>query len=394
MVAFLLRGNRRTRLRVNRQEVYREPKEPLMRRTFKYRLYPTATQQELLRQQLSEACRFYNAALQERRDAYRSHQRSLNYYDQAKQLKEIRASGDLGLANYGCCQEVLKRIDKAFKAFFGRVKQGGQAGFPRFKSHRRYDSMTFPRHGDGNKLLERHLRVQGVGEIKIKLHRAVSGKIKTVSVKRESEYWYACFSCEVAAQPLPENTNHVGIDVGLESFATLSTGEVVANPGWFKTAQQRLRRAQRRLSRRKKYSKRWRKAAQFVVQVHRDVVNQRQDFQHKLSREIVDANQFIVVEDLNVKGLARGMLAKSVADASWSTFLNMLAYKAESASRQFVKVDPRGTSQRCPCGQPAGKKLHDRMHKCSCGLQTTRDHASSLEILRLGLSLQPLTAVL
>ncbi len=343
--------------------------------------------------QLSEACRLYNAALQERRDAYGSHKKSLNYYDQANQLKEIRANGDLGLANYHCCQDVLQRIDKAFKAFFRRVQQGQRAGFPRFKSHRRYDSITFPSHGDGNKLLDRHLRVQGVGDIKIKLHRNVDGKIKTVSVKRQGNHWYACFSCEVSAQPLPENRNQVGIDVGLESFATLSTGEVVDNPGHFAKSEKRLRRAQRRVSRRKKYAKRWRKAIQYVQNIHHEITNQRRDFQHKLSREIVDANGFIAVEDLNIKGLAGGMLAKSVADVGWSSFLNMLAYKAESAGRQLVRVDPRGTSQRCPCGKPSPKKLSDRTHKCSCGLQTTRDHASSLEILRLGLSLQPLTVM-
>jgi len=365
-----------------------------MRKTFKYRLYPTATQQQLLRGQLSEACRLYNAALQERRDAYRSHRRSVNLFEQCRQLSEVRAAGDSNLPNCHGGQDVLKRVDKAFKAFFRRVKQGGKAGYPRFKSHRRYDSITFPSHGDGNQLREKHLFVQGVGEIKIKLHRPVEGKIKTVLVKREGHHWYACFSCEVSAQPLPENTNQVGIDVGLESFATLSTGEIVDNPRWFLTAQKRLRRAQRRVSRRKKYSKRWRKAVQFVQNVHRDIVNQRRDFQHKLSREIVDANGFMAVEDLNVKGLASGMLAKSVADVGWSSFLNMLAYKAESAGRQLVRVDPRGTSQRCPkCGKKAPKKLSDRLHKCSCGLRTTRDHASSLEILRFGLSLQPLTAV-
>src|SRR6266849_6349273 len=126
-----------------------------MRKTFKYRLYPNAAQQELLRVQLSEACRLYNAALQERRDAYKSHGKSLDYYDQANQLKEIRASGNLGLANYHCCQEVLKRVHKAFDAFFRRIKRKQRAGYPRFKSHRRYDSITFPSHGDGNKLLKK-----------------------------------------------------------------------------------------------------------------------------------------------------------------------------------------------------------------------------------------------
>ena len=256
-----------------------------MRKTFKYRLYPNAAQQELLRVQLSEACRLYNAALQERRDAYKSHGKSLNYYDQANQLKEIRASGNLGLANYHCCQDVLKRVHKAFDVFFRRIKRKQRAGYPRFKSHRRYNSIIFPSHGDGNKLLEKHLRVQGVGDIKIKLHRPVSGKIKTVSVKREGNHWYACFSCEVSAQPLPENTKQIGVDVGLESFATLSTGEIVDNPGHFAKAEKRLRRTQRRVSRRKKYSKRWRKAVQFVQNVHRDITNQRRDFQHKLSRD-------------------------------------------------------------------------------------------------------------
>ena len=363
-----------------------------MRKTFKYRLYPNAAQQELLRVQLSEACRLYNAALQERRDAYKSHGKSLNYYHQANQLKEIRASGDLALANYHCCQDVLKRVHKAFDAFFRRIKGKQKAGYPRFRSHRRYDSITFPSHGDGNKLLEKHLRVQGGGDI-LPLTGRCNLIIKTVSVKREGNHWYACFSCQVSAQPLPENTNQIGIDVGLASFATLSTGEIVDNPRHFAKAEKRLRRTQRRVSRRKKYSKGWRKAVQFVQNVHRDIRNQRHDFQHKLSREIVDANQFIAVEDLQVKGLAGGRLAKSVADVGWSSFLNMLAYKAESAGRQLVRVDPRGTSQRCPCGKRARKKLADRQHVCTCGLRTTRDHASSLEILRLGLSLQPLTAV-
>ncbi|MCU1315318.1 MAG: hypothetical protein JWN63_640 [Candidatus Acidoferrum typicum] len=155
--------------------------------------------------------------------------------------------------------------------------------------------------------------------------------------------------------------------------------------------QKRLRRAQRKRSRRKKYSQRWRQAAQYVVQIHSHIANQPRDFQHKLSREIVNANGFIAVEDLNINGLASGMLAKSVADVGWSSFLNMLSYEAESAGRQLVRVDPRGTSQRCPCGQPAAKKLSDRKHVCECGLQTTRDRASSLEILRLGLRLQAQT---
>jgi len=162
-----------------------------MHKTFKYRLYPTATQQELLHQQLAEACRLYNAALQERIAAYRTHRKSVNYYDQAAQLTEIRKAGDLGLPNCHCAQDVLKRLDKAFKAFFQRSKRGQKPGFPRFKSYRRYDSITFPSHGDGNKMLPSgHLFVQGVGNIKVKLHRPLHGKSKTVSVKRNVVKWH------------------------------------------------------------------------------------------------------------------------------------------------------------------------------------------------------------
>jgi putative transposase len=179
---------------------------------------------------MSEACRLYNAALQERRDAYRSHKKSLNYYDQANQRKDIRSSGDLSLPNDHCAQDVLKRVDKAFKAFFQRVRHGQKPGFPRFKSSRRYDSITFPSYGDGNKLVGKYLRIQGIGDIKIKLHRPMEGAIKTTTLKREDNKLYVCFSVAYEPKPLPALSNEVGVDVGLESFAVLSTGESIPNP--------------------------------------------------------------------------------------------------------------------------------------------------------------------
>ena len=364
-----------------------------MRKTFKYRLYPSKAQAESLGVQLSEACCLYNAALQERIEAYARHRKSINYYDQAAQLTEIRAAGDLGLPNCHCAQEVLRRLDKAFKAFFERVKRKQKAGFPRFKSHRRFDSITFPSHGDGNKLLPSgHLFVQGVGNVKVKLHRPLHGKIKTVSVKRQCEHWYVCFSVETSVQPLPESEAAVGIDVGLSSFAVLSDGSELENPRLYQKEQKRLRRAQRRVARRKKGSHRRRKAVVLLRRIHQHIFNQRNDHQHKLGRMLVSQFGMIFVEDLNVKGLAGGMLAKAVHDASWSSFVAKLAYKAEEAGRLFAKVDARGTSQRCPCGAKVPKKLSDREHVCpQCGLITTRDHASATEILRLGLSLHTLT---
>src|SRR5215470_9756401 len=395
VVALLLCRNSWTRFGKHSEEVHRKPERSLMLKTFKYRLYPNQAQTDALTVQLSEACRLYNAALQERIEAYAAHRKSINYYDQAAQLTEIRKAGDLGLPNCHCAQEVLKRLEKAFKAFFRRLQRGQKPGFPRFKSRRRYDSITFPSHGDGNKLLSSgHLFVQGVGNIKVKLHRPVFGKIKTVTVRRQSEHWYVCFSVETAAHPLPKSDKAVGIDVGLSSFATLSDGTEMESPRLYQQAQKKLRRAQRCVARRKKGSNRRREAVVLLRKIHQHIFNQRLDHQHKLARMLVNQYGLIAIEDLNVRGLAGGMLSKQVLDASWSSFIAKLTYKAEDAGRQLVKVDPRGTSQRCPCGAKVPKKLSDREHACTkCGLITTRDHASAAEILRLGLSLQPLTVV-
>lgn len=196
-----------------------------------------------------------------------------------------------------------------------------------------------------------------------------------------------CFSVECEAQPLLPCPASVGVDVGLTTFATLSDGVEIENSRYYKAAQAKLRRAQRKVSRRKKGSTRRRKAARLVARLHAHIRNQRADFHHKVSRSLVNSYGLIAVEALNVKGLAGGMLAKSVNDAGWSAFIEKLAYKAEEAGRQLIKADPRGTSQRCVCGASVPKKLSQRWHTCdSCGLSVSRDHASALEILRLGLS--------
>jgi putative transposase len=240
-----------------------------MRKTYKYRLYPTTAQATALDEQLSEACRLYNAALQERRDAYRTTGASLTYYGQANQLKAIRAAGACELANFSACQEILRRVDKTFKAFFRRVPTGQKAGYPRFKSHRRFDSYTFPSYGDGCRLTDAKLYLQGVGHLKVKLHRPVNGSIKTVTVKREAGTWYVCLSVEYAGQPVTERQARIGLDVGLLSFATLSDGTIIDNPRCYRKAQAKLRRAQRRVARRKRGSHNRRKAVVLLQKAHR-----------------------------------------------------------------------------------------------------------------------------
>jgi putative transposase len=363
-----------------------------MRKTYKYRLFPTDAQAQALDAQLGEACRLYNAALQERRDAYQKSGVSLHYYDQANQLKEIRTAGSLGLANYSACQDILRRVEKTFKAFFRRVKAGQKAGYPRFKSRRRFDSYTFPSYGDGCRLTDARLYLQGVGHIKVKLHRPVDGVIKTITVKRECGKWHACFSVEGEATPLPGTDTYTGLDMGLTAFVTLADGTEIDNPRYYQRAHAKLRLAQRRVARRKRGGKNRRKAVLLLQKAHAKVKNQRTDFQHKIARTLVNAYGIISVEDLNIKGLASGMLAKPVNDAGWSAFIAKLAYKAAEAGRKLMSVDPRGTSQTCLCGAAVPKTLSQRWHQCpACGLSAARDHVSAQLISGLGLSLLGLT---
>ena len=248
----------------------------VIKKNFKYRLYPNAAQIVAMDGQLAEACRLYNAAVQERRDAYRISHKSINYCDQANQLKEIRAAGDLALANFSCCQEVLRRVDKAFNAFFGRVQNGQKPGYPRFRPISRYDSITFPSYGDGCKMLDNgKLRLQGVGAVKIKTHRPIEGKIKTVTVKREAGRWYAVLSVECEPKALPASAEKVGLDVGLTAFATLSDGTEIENPRYYKEVHAKLRRVQRKVARRKRGSNNRKKAVRDLQRAHAHVRNQR-----------------------------------------------------------------------------------------------------------------------
>jgi putative transposase len=222
------------------------------------------------------------------------------------------------------------------------------------------------------------LKIQGAGQIKVKLHRLVTGKIKTVSVIREAGKWYVSFRVESEAEPLPAKINAVGIDVGLTTFAVLSDGTEIENPRYFKQAQAKLRRAQRKVARRKKGSKKRRKAVGLLQKQHAHVRNQRHDFQHQVSRWLVDNYGLIFVENLNIKGLAAGMLAKSVNDAAWGGFLQKTSYKAAKAGRIYREVEAAGSSQTCLCGASVPKTLRQRWHKCeACGLSAPRDHVAS-----------------
>jgi putative transposase len=361
----------------------------MFRRTYKYRLYPTRQQQQRLNEQLALCCELYNAALQERRDAYKTCRRSISRWEQDAQLPEMKASRpEFRDVPSQTLQDVLERVDKTYQAFFRRGH-----GFPRFKSRGRYDSLLYKQ--KAFQLEGQRLRLSKVGSIPIVLSRPLTGSIKTLTIKRVCGAWYACFSVERDSKPLRKCKATVGLDVGLETFAVLSTGEPIPNPKFFRTGQAKLRRLQRCVARRRKSSNRWRKACALVAKFHQTIFNKRNDFQHKESTKIISQYGRIFAEDLNIQAMAKTRFAKSVLDASWSAFLSKLAYKAESAGRQFVKVDARGTSQTCPCGAWVPKKLSQREHVCTaCGLILSRDHAAALVIQRRGVRLQDATGLM
>lgn len=356
----------------------------IIRKSFKFRIYPSKAQTETLLMTLDLCRELYNAALQERRDAWKLNRVSVSYYDQNKQLPEIKRLREDLNNNYGqVLQEVLRKVDKSFRDFFSRIGKGEKAGFPRFKSDSRFNSFCYPQKGFS--LTDNKLYLSKIGKIKIKPSRNIIGKVKTCTVKREIDKWFVVFSVETLSEPLPKTGKEIGIDVGIENFATLSDGRQIENSKFYQSTQNKLRVAQRRVSRRNKFSNGWKKAQKQVAVIHTKIKNQRADFQHKLSTNTVKNFDLIAIEKLNISGMAKSFLSKQINDVSWSRFFQMLRYKAESAGKKLIEVNPRGTSQTCICGKTVKKDLSVRLHECDkCGLNEHRDIVSAKVILRLG----------
>ncbi len=360
-----------------------------MRKTFKYRLYPTRHQRYLLEQTL-ELCRWtYNQTLTTRKNAWEQEQKSLTRYDTIKMLPTWKEQKpELSNVYSQVLQEVCTRVDLAFQAFFRRVKAGEkEVGYPRFKGYGRYDSFTYPQ--TGFVLDHNRLSLSKIGEIQVVLHRPLEGKCKTLTIRRDAtSKWYACFSCEVEGKPLPDCEKAVGIDVGLESFATLSNGEKVDNPRFFRKNEKELAKAQRKLSKAEKDTPERAKNRKIVSHVHQQIANRRRDFAHQLSRQLVNAYGLIAFENLNERGMLKNHhLAKSIADAAWNQLIQFATYKAEEAGRVVVLVNPRNTSKMCSrCGVLVEKSLSVRIHKCPvCRLEMDRDENAAINILGLGL---------
>jgi putative transposase len=369
-----------------------------VRKTFCYRLYPTRKQARCLSAQLEECRWLYNHLLEQRQRAYEQTGKSPGLYDQQKTIPALKEQHpSLDRAHSQVLQNVAVRIDLAFQAFFRRVKTGENPGYPRFRGHGRYDSMTFPQCPSGCELRDGFLRLSKVGAVKVVLHRKLEGTPKTCTIKRSSTgKWYAYFSCEISVpNPLRRSKEQAGIDVGLHSFATLSTGESIDNPRFFRADEKALARAQRRLSKEAKGTPERAKRRQSVARIHERITFRRKDFAHQQSRRLIHRFGFLAVEDLEVNRLLHNpCLAKSIADAAWSLFFTLLFVKAAWAGRKVVRVNPAYTSQTCSrCGHRQKMPLSERIFSCPCcQLERGRDHNSAATILSIGLGLQAVGA--
>lgn len=404
-----------------------------MRKAFKYRLYPNTTTEKNLSFTLNRCRELYNAALSERKDSYQLHERTqlqinaetgqivaatmtakqrvkaVGYYGQKRDLVEIKALREeyQDIASH-VLQDVILRVERAFQRFFAG------AGFPRFKGRTRYDSFTYP-DGAGWKLDAeeqgnsgtRTMHLSKIGAIKVRLHRKIEGQIKTVTIKREVDQWFVVFSCAVEdPAPLPVSYEEVGIDLGVTHLATLSNGEMIEHPRYYRRAKKTLEKRQQALSRKQKGSHRRERAKKLLGKAHRKIANQRRDFHHKQSRKLVNRYQVIVFEDVQIANLvkrpqvkqdeetrqylpngaaAKGGLNTSILDAGWGMFVGMCSSKAAGAGRTLLKVAPYYTSQVCSrCGTVRKKTLEERWHSCECGAEMDRDVNAAVNILALG----------
>jgi putative transposase len=371
-----------------------------MIKTFKYRLFPTHHQLNILQQTLEECRWLYNQTLAFRKEAWQTEQRHISWYDTNARIPILKAEHpSLKLVHSQVLQEVTKRVDLAFKAFFSRVKSGEKPGYPRFKGYGRYDSFTYTQSGFILDSKAKRLSLSKIGDVYIELHRPLKGTILNLTIIRSStDKWYVCFSVECQPNLLPPNPNQVGLDAGLHTFATMSDGVEIENPRFFRKAEKALAKAQRKLNQTAKPAKGEKasperhRARKVVAHMHERTKFKRQNFTHQESRKIINHNGFVAVEDLRIHNMNKNhRLAKSIMDAAWSSFFDQLCAKAHPegtrAGRTFVKVNPAYTSQTCSsCGyrQVTKLTLADRIFACpSCHHQLDRDLNAALNIKAL-----------
>jgi putative transposase len=357
-----------------------------MKTAYKFRMYPNKQQEAQLDVTLETCRHLYNTALADRKYCHEQEGISRSYEDQAATLTLEKKDGRWQVFSQ-VSQDVLKRVDKAFKAFFRRVKAGEKPGYPRFKGVGWYKSFTYPQ--VGFKLEGSKLTLSKIGSVRIFQHRDIEGKIKTCTIKKDHlGHWYATIVSDVVDVPQVEPKIALGVDVGLKSLVALSTGDTIQYPRYYVQSQAKLAVAQRNLSRKKKGSANRRKAKIKVAKISQRVQYLRDEFLHQVSRKLVDSADLIVFENLNIQSmLTNHNLAKHIQDHAWGKLIRFTQSKAAKAGKVVELVDARYTSQKCSqCGIIVPKTLAERVHRCpNCGLEMDRDINASLNIRTLGL---------
>jgi putative transposase len=339
-----------------------------LKRAYKFRAYPTERQAQRSCALLDAHRQLYNAALEERREAWR-HSVTIRYGDQSAQLKEIRRADPAGQGrwSFSSQQQTLRRLDRAFQGYFQRIQAGRKAGYPRFKSAARWDSVDFV-DGDGARWRNPEAKwarpyFKGVGNIKVKAHRVVVGRVKSLRLKREERRWYVIVVTESSPVPLPATGRKIGLDMGVARFATTSDGRIVENPRFLISMAGQVAMAQRAVATCRPGSGNRRRARRRVAKLHKKIANRRRDFHHQIAHKLIDSCDVIAVEDLAINNMTRsaagtiqqpghGVSAKAslnrlILDAGWGQFLKILVAKAEGAGRRVIKVNPSRTSIMC-----------------------------------------------
>jgi putative transposase len=368
-----------------------------VRKSYKYKLKPTADQERRLDETLWRCRVLYNTALEQRIWAYHHCGVTLTATQQQAELPGIReAFPEYTAIHSQVLQDVVARLDQAYQAFFRRVKAGQTPGFPRFQGRNRYHSFTYKQFGNGAQLDNGYLVLSKIGHLALRWSRPLEGTPKTVTISREADGWYVVFSCaEVPIRPVPLTGQDTGIDVGLKVFLITADGLVVNNPRHHRKAERKLAKAQRRVSGRQKGSKRRCKAARWLAKRHQQVKRQRADFHHKTALMLLRQYDTIYLEDLRVANMVRNRhLAKSISDAGWAQFRAILEGKAAYAGHQVIAIPAQYTTQDCSgCGERVPKSLSVRTHVCpTCGLVLDRDENAARNIQWAGQALRGVVA--